>query len=130
MKDAVAILIEKDGKYLFVQRPPGDLYQGYWSPPTGKMEPGETQPQTVRREAMEELGIAVLPLQKVWESVTTLKNFVLHWWTVKPLSYEITLNREELSGFTWIEPAEVSSLGKVFESHVHFFNNLNRYLAK
>lgn len=128
MKDAVAILIEKDGKYLFVQRPPGDLFEGYWSPPTGKVEPGEGQYQTVVREAMEELGLPVIPVKKVWESVTSKRNFILHWWTVRPLSFDIRLNREELSGYTWIEPSKLRSLGKIFESHVHFFENINKYI--
>ncbi len=128
MKDAVAILIEKNGKYLFVRRPPGDLYEGYWSPPTGKVEPGESQRQAVVREAMEELGLTVVPEKKVWESVTTLRNFILHWWTVRPLSYEIRLNRAELSGFAWVDPSRIRSLGKVFDSHVHFFENLDQYI--
>ncbi|MFZ5632890.1 MAG: NUDIX domain-containing protein [Bacillota bacterium] len=128
MKDAVAILIEKDGRYLFVQRPPGDLFAGYWSPPTGKVEPGESQYQAVVREAMEELGISVIPLKKVWESVTVKRAFILHWWTAKPLSLDISLNREELSGYTWIEPSRMKSLGKVFESHVHFFENLDKFI--
>ncbi|MCL6478038.1 MAG: NUDIX domain-containing protein [Peptococcaceae bacterium] len=128
MKDAVAILIEKNGCYLFVQRPPGDLFAGYWSPPTGKVEPGEGQRQAVVREAMEELGISVIPLKKVWESVTVKKSFILHWWTTKPISLDISLNREELSGYTWIEPSGIRSLGKVFESHVRFFENIDQYI--
>lgn len=128
MKDAVAILIEKDGKFLFVQRPPGDLFEGYWSPPTGKVDPGESQYQTVVREAMEELGLPVIPVRKVWESITTKRNFILHWWTVRPLSLDISLNREELSGYAWVEPLKLRSLGRVFESHVYFFENLDKYI--
>jgi len=128
LKDAVAILIEKDGKYLFVQRPPGDMFAGYWSPPTGKVEPGESQPQAVARESMEELGLVVVPGKKVWESVTTLGNFILHWWTARPLSLDINLNTAELSGITWICPREIRSLGKVFDSHVHFFENIEKYI--
>ncbi|MCL6611716.1 MAG: NUDIX domain-containing protein [Peptococcaceae bacterium] len=128
MKDAVAILIEWEGRYLFVQRPPGDLFEGYWSPPTGKVEPGESQRQAVAREAMEELGLPVIPEKKVWESVTTHRNFVLHWWTAKPLSREIRINENEVSGYAWIYPSEIRSLGKVFDSHAHFFENLKKYL--
>lgn len=128
MKDAVAILIENDGCYLFVQRPPGDLFAGYWSPPTGKVEPDETQYQTVVREAMEELGIPVVPVKKVWESVTVQSNFILHWWTAIPLSLDISLNSDELSDYTWVEPSKLPVLGKVFESHVYFFKNLEKYL--
>lgn len=129
LRDAVAILVEKDGKYLFVQRPPGDLFEGYWSPPTGKVEPGESPAQAVVREAMEELGLVVTPVKKVWESVTSKRNFLLHWWTVKALSHDIILNRDELSGYTWVYPSEIKSLGKIFESHLHLFENLDRYIV-
>lgn len=124
MKDAVAILIENNGKYLFIQRPPGDLFEGYWSPPTGKVEPGESQARAVAREAMEELGLAVEPGRKVWESVTTTVQFKLHWWTARPLSLAITPDSREISGYTWINPGEVRSLGKVFDSHIYFFENI------
>jgi 8-oxo-dGTP pyrophosphatase MutT (NUDIX family) len=128
MKDAVAILIENEGKYLFVQRPPGDLYQGYWSPPTGKVEPGESQAQTVAREAMEELGLPVEPGSKVWESVTTTGQFRLHWWTARPLSLDIKPDPVEISGVTWIKPGEIRSLGNVFDAHVYFFENINLFI--
>jgi 8-oxo-dGTP pyrophosphatase MutT (NUDIX family) len=128
MKHAVAILIEKDRRYLFVQRPPGDPFEGYWGPPTGKVEPGENQEQTVTREAMEELGIPVRPLKKVWECITTTGEYILHWWTVQPLCFDIKLNKKELNGYTWTEPENFTSLGKVLEKHVFFFNNLKKYI--
>ncbi len=128
LKDAVAILIKKDGKYLFVQRPPGDPFEGYWSPPTGKVEPGESQYQAVVRESMEELGLAVTPLGKVWESVTSKGDFKLHWWTVTPHSFAIKINRHELSGYTWVDPSNTMSLGKVFDSHVYFFDNISKFV--
>ncbi|HBV99513.1 MAG: hypothetical protein JL50_13575 [Peptococcaceae bacterium BICA1-7] len=128
MRDAVAILIENSGRYLFIQRPPGDLYQGYWSPPTGKVEPGESQAAAVAREAMEELGLPVEPGKKVWESVTTTGQFRLHWWTARPLSLEITPDPSEVSGFTWVSPADIRSLGSIFEAHLYFFENIGLFL--
>ena len=128
LKDAVAILIEKEGRYLFVQRPSGDLFEGYWSPPTGKTEPGERQDQTVVREAMEELGLTVIPLKKVWESITSTREFTLHWWTAKSLSFDITPHREEIAGYQWVYPNEMRYLGKIFDSHVHFFENIDCYI--
>lgn len=128
MKNAVAILIEKDGRYLFVERPPGDLYEGYWSPPTGKVEPGEGQEQTVVREAMEELGLPVKPVKKVWESITSTGEFLLHWWQAEPLSLDIRLNKEEVARCDWVYPRNIRELGKVFDSHAHFFENLDKYL--
>lgn len=128
MKDAVAILIERDGKYLFVRRPSGDLFEGYWSPPTGKVEPGEIQSRTVAREALEELGLEVAPVKKVWQCVTTTGAFVLHWWTAKPLTFDLKINREEVSAYAWVAPSDIRSLGKVFDRHLYFFDNITRYI--
>lgn len=54
-----AVLQQPDGRFLLAQRPPGKAYAGYWEFPGGKVEPGETSPQALRRELREELGIEV-----------------------------------------------------------------------
>ena len=56
---AVGVLIQPDGDFLLTSRPPGKVYEGYWEFPGGKLEPGETVEQALRRELHEELGIAV-----------------------------------------------------------------------
>ncbi|MBI2312756.1 MAG: Nudix family hydrolase [Betaproteobacteria bacterium] len=59
--DVVAAVIqEPDGQFLLAQRPGGKVYAGYWEFPGGKVEPGETLDDALRRELHEELGIAVV----------------------------------------------------------------------
>ena len=50
----VAAIIEKDGKILATQRGYGDM-KGGWEFPGGKVEPGETSQQAIKREIEEEL---------------------------------------------------------------------------
>jgi len=57
---AAARFIPPWGQYLLAQRPPGKVYAGYWEFPGGKVEPGETHLDAVKREIHEELGIEVL----------------------------------------------------------------------
>ncbi len=56
---AVGLLIDRDGRFLLTSRPVGKVYAGYWEFPGGKLEPGETVAQALRRELHEELGIAI-----------------------------------------------------------------------
>ena len=56
---AVGVLIQPDGRFLLTSRPPGKVYEGYWEFPGGKLEPGESVEQALRRELQEELGITI-----------------------------------------------------------------------
>ena len=56
---AVGVLIQPDGQFLLTSRPPGKVYEGYWEFPGGKLEPGESVEQALRRELLEEIGVAV-----------------------------------------------------------------------
>lgn len=57
---AVGILIRReDDALLLSTRPEGKPYAGYWEFPGGKLEVGETVEEALRRELLEELGIAI-----------------------------------------------------------------------
>lgn len=64
---AVGVLIDRDGRFLLTSRPQGKVYAGYWEFPGGKLEPGETVEQALRRELHEELGIVIGAVQR-WRS--------------------------------------------------------------
>jgi 8-oxo-dGTP diphosphatase len=56
---AAAVILARDGRVLFAQRPAGKVYAGYWEFPGGKLEPGETPRHALDRELHEELGLTV-----------------------------------------------------------------------
>ena len=57
MTIVVAAVIERDGQILIGQRKAGQRHALKWEFPGGKVEPGETPPDALRRELEEELGI-------------------------------------------------------------------------
>ena len=56
--EVVAAVISRDGKYFATQRGYGG-FKDYWEFPGGKMEPGESREQALRREIMEELDTEI-----------------------------------------------------------------------
>jgi 8-oxo-dGTP diphosphatase len=54
-----AAMVDRDGRVLVQQRPPGRSMAGLWEFPGGKLEPGETPEAALIRELAEELGIEV-----------------------------------------------------------------------
>ena len=54
-----AAVIEKDGRVLLTRRGPGLDSAGRWEFPGGKLEPGESAAEALRREIEEELGLRI-----------------------------------------------------------------------
>ncbi|SHJ88072.1 8-oxo-dGTP diphosphatase [Malonomonas rubra DSM 5091] len=54
-----AAVIEKEGKVLLTQRPHGKQQGGFWEFPGGKIDPGESPHQSLKRELSEELAIEI-----------------------------------------------------------------------
>jgi mutator protein MutT len=54
-----AAVIDARGRVLIAQRPAGKHLAGLWEFPGGKMEPGETRVDALRRELQEEIGIVI-----------------------------------------------------------------------
>ena len=54
-----AALIDGRGRVLIAQRPPGKHLAGMWEFPGGKVESGEAPVDALRRELLEEVGIAI-----------------------------------------------------------------------
>ena len=53
------VLRRDDGRLLIAERPPGKHLAGLWEFPGGKLDPGESPFDGLRRELAEELGIRV-----------------------------------------------------------------------
>lgn len=109
---------------LVIQRGPASMLSGYWSPPSGRIEPGESQQQAVVREMREELGLEVRPVAKVWECLTDDGSYRLHWWTVEEDGGPIRPAADEVGGTRWVDAAGFASLAPTFEGDRVFFREV------
>ncbi len=55
----VAAVVERDGKYLITQRRATAVLPLMWEFPGGRVEPGETDAQALKREVLHRLGVEV-----------------------------------------------------------------------
>jgi 8-oxo-dGTP diphosphatase/(d)CTP diphosphatase len=127
--EAVVGVIRREGRVLVIQRGPDVRMTGYWSPPTGRIEAGESQAQAVIRGMREELGLEVRPLAKVWESRTDDGRFLLQWWLLEENGAEITLNLGEVSQAVWVNTQEFLKLDPTFRGGREFFQNVLNSIA-
>ena len=61
MKQSIAGIIHKDGKFLIGHRLPTGEMGSRWEFPGGKVDEGETPEQAIVREFREEMNVSVIP---------------------------------------------------------------------
>jgi 8-oxo-dGTP diphosphatase len=86
MQIVTAAVIEKDGKILIARRKEGDQLEGRWEFPGGKLEPGETPEEGLKRELREEFGIETAIGEPVGSS-----SFAYPHLTIELLAYRATV---------------------------------------
>lgn len=129
--DAVVVVIERpSGEILMIQRPASDTYPLYWNPVTGASEEHDLSglEETCRREAMEEAGLAVTVLGKIYQSMTQRGTFVLHWFLARVDGDDGALpppavrrDPAEVAGFCWVDPNQIDLLSPSFADTHRFF---------
>lgn len=105
----VCAVIERDGRVLIAQRPPGKLLPMKWEFPGGKVEPGEDPAAAIVREIREELGCAIVITQALPPFTHDYKAVVIEMipfvCTLAPDSPEP--HPHEHVAVTWVSPAEL-----------------------
>ena len=98
---AVGVLIKTDGSFLLTTRPLGKAYSGYWEFPGGKIEPGETVQDALRRELNEELGITIESAQPWKEAVVDYPHALVRLSFCKVFRWSGDLQMREGQTFSW-----------------------------
>ena len=126
---AVVAVLRSEDRLLIIKRAAGVILPGYWTPPSGRIEPGETHEQALIREVEEELGVKATPIAKVWECPTDDGEFLLHWWTAEIGSHELRLDPTEVADARWVTCEEFLELEPIFSGDRDFFTHVLPTLA-
>jgi 8-oxo-dGTP diphosphatase len=106
---AVGVLIDHAGRFLLTSRPFGKVYAGYWEFPGGKVEPGESIAQALRRELHEELGITIGPVQAWHDLVMDYEHARVHLHFCKVFSWQGDFEMREGQQMAWQDlPVQVT----------------------
>ena len=107
--EVVAAILHRDGAYFATQRGYGE-FEGMWEFPGGKIEPGESSEDALKREIQEELGvdIAIENLLCTTEYDYPSFHLTMHCYLCSIASGEIEL-REHKSA-RWLRPEELGSV--------------------
>lgn len=95
--------------------------------PGGEIEPGESQAQAVIREAVEELGVEVSPLECVWRCEPLDRPWVLWGWVAELLSNVITPNPREIAEVLWLTAEQGATHPDGLTTNAPFFAALANY---
>lgn len=105
-------MIERNGRYLLRQRPPGGHLAGLWEFPGGKLEPGESWEVALVREVREELGVSSSARKLIEEKAFDYPERrvrIRFYWTDIAKGAEPS-SREANAPLRWATPEELLSL--------------------
>lgn len=109
LRGAIGILSRKD-RFLLIRRARGVAKAGYWCFPGGHVEPGETPKAAVRRELSEELGLDVVPTERLGSIRVPDTNHILAVWRARCLSGELRLAAAEVAEARWMLADEIRAV--------------------
>ncbi len=122
---AVAVIPRAD-RLLVIRRAATVEAPGTYCFPGGALEPGETEEDAIRRELREELAVDVVPVRRLWQSITPWQ-VDLRWWLVDlDPSALLQPNPAEVASAHWLTRAEIRQLPELLTSNHHFLAALER----
>lgn len=103
--EVVAAYFENDGKYLIAQRLKGSL-EDKWEFPGGKIDPGETPKQALKREIKEELNLDIVLGKKLTDVSYSYPEIDVKISLYNVNSYKGDMVLTDHKQVKWIKPSE------------------------
>jgi 8-oxo-dGTP diphosphatase len=107
MRTVTAAVIIREGKVLIGRRPPGSGLAGKWEFPGGKVEPGETLHDCLRRELREELGVDAVVGEHLYSGVHTYEHGQFRIEALRASIETNVLHPVDHDRVAWVEPGKL-----------------------
>ena len=122
IKQGTLLTIIKDGRILLLLKAPGRFGEGKWNGVGGKIRPGETPEECVRRETLEETGLTVHSLAphgtlRHYFGQTEEPDWTVHHYSTR--KYEGEPKESEEGELRWF-PVEKIPYGEMWEDDIHW----------
>jgi 8-oxo-dGTP diphosphatase len=119
-------VVVRNGRMLVIRRSRSVVAPLVYCFPGGGIEAGESEEEALVREFLEELGVTIRPLRRLWQCTTAWK-VDLAWWLVElPHDAIPTPNPLEVESIHWHTPEEMAGLPDLLESNREFLALLAR----
>lgn len=105
MKDLIkvtAAILEKDSRIIIAQRKSKDHLSGKWEFPGGKIEPGETPEQCLRRELKEEFDIDVTIGEYLGSNIHHYNQISIELMAYRATWTSGTISMNDHSAYRWV----------------------------
>lgn len=116
MKHVAIAIIERetpDGEKAFLlvsSKKDFGQYTGYYYPPGGHTETGESEMNTLVRELREELELTIMPVKKITETAGDVPNQLTSWWQCQIISGSIKPRNSEIQDANWFTQEQMKSI--------------------
>ena len=103
----VAVISSKEGKILIDRRKEGGEMGGLWEFPGGKIEPGETVEECIKREIKEELDLEILVGDRLTTITHAYKTFKVTLYVHDCQYLSGSPQALECEEILWVEPSQI-----------------------
>lgn len=111
LKDHGVVALIKRGKKFLLLKDSRQLMLNHWGPPHGRCALNDQkEDDAVIREVLEETGLAVKPIKKIWTTTADTKVKTVSFWLAEIISGEIKIDKRESSEYGWFTIDEALKL--------------------
>lgn len=115
-------VVVRDGRLLVILRSQLVRAPGMYCFPGGGIEEGETEPQALQREMLEELAVSSRPIRRLWTSQTRWGVHLAWWFTELSAQVELKPHLAEVEQYEWLTPDQIRGLPNVLQSNIEFLD--------